>query len=194
MAQEISVTLPSAVIYVTGSINGVTVAFSLTGTNTWTATCDRTDDDIYAVSIEACDAAGNVTYYNITLYYGLQLITDRTGGYYTAGDLNRVGSAMKYIGDRLSEYGYSADISPKLDFAMQDVRNAALMTRYISDLNALKNAFTVYSTTPEPPENMNWLTYIEANNIEKILQDIDALITCMSAAFLYSAEIYSGEA
>lgn len=199
---DVSVTLPSAIVYVTGTVNGVTVTFTLSGTNTWAATCDSSGDDIYILEIEAIDGAGNVLHYNITLYYGLQLITDRTAadvanetakGYYNATDLNRVGSAMKWVRDRLIEYGYICDISPKIDYAIQDVPIATQMAQYLSDLDTLKTTFVVYSTTPSAPSTMDLLGYISANNIEQILKDIDALITNMVAAFVYSGEVYSGE-
>mgnify|MGYP003240675422 CR=1 FL=1 len=36
------------------------------------------------------------------------LVTDRTGGYYNAADLNRVGAALRYVADRLAAAGYPA--------------------------------------------------------------------------------------
>lgn len=191
--QSVSITLPSPIIYVTGTVNGATVTFSLSGTNTWTAVCAASEDDVYDVAIQACDAAGNTTNYNITIYYGLQLITNRTGGYYNASDLNRVGYAMAYVRDRLAEYGYSANISPKLDYSMQDIPRESQMAQYISDVNALRDSFVVFQTTPPMPADMVRLTYTEANNIEKILRDIDSLITLMVAEFKYSGEVFAGE-
>lgn len=193
MAQDVSITLPSAIIYVIGTVNGENVTFSLTDTNTWTAECEVSDGGVYVIAIQAFDAAGNSTVYNITLYYGLQLITDRTGGYYNATDLNRVGSAMKWVRDRLVEYGYICDISPKIDYAMQDIPIVTQMAQYLSDLETLREAFSVFTTTPAVPEDMDDLTVDEANNIEKILRDLDTLITYMVAAFVYSGEVYSGE-
>lgn len=124
---DVSVTLPSAIVYVTGTVNGVTVTFTLSGTNTWAATCATSSDDIYIVAIEALDGAGNVSNYNITLYYGLHLITDRTAadvanktikGFYNATDLNRVAAAIKFVSDiintlpdELKEYAESLGVA-----------------------------------------------------------------------------------
>jgi len=193
MAQDVSITLPSAIIYVIGTVNGESVTFSLTDTNTWTAACEVSDNGVYVITIQAFDAAGNSSEYNITLYYGLQLITDRTVGTYEAIDLNRVGAAMVYVRDRLVEYGYSAVIYPKCDFAIQDDLTPEQATQYLSDLDVLRDSVTIFSTTPETPPDMDDLSVDEANNIEKILRDLDTLITNMVTAFVYSGEVYSGE-
>ena len=111
-------------------------------------------------------------------------------GAYNAADLNRVGQAIQYLADLLNSYGYSATISPKTDWAISDIPRAADVTQYIADLNTLKNAF--YGTT-ELPDSMNNLTVTAANNIEKLLLEIEDYITNMAAAFVYSGEVYSGE-
>lgn len=111
-------------------------------------------------------------------------------GSYNATDLNRVGQAIQYLADLLNSYGYSATISPKTDWAISDIPRAADVTQYIADLNTLKNAF--YGTT-ELPDSMNNLTVTAANNIEKLLLEIEDYITNMAAAFVYSGEVYSGE-
>jgi len=40
---------------------------------------------------------------------------------------------------------------------------------------------------------MDNLTYIQANNIEKILEDVNTLTTNMIAAWYYSGDLYCGE-
>lgn len=193
MTETVSVTLPSAIIYVVGSVNGADVTFALTGANVWSATCPKADNDIYVVTIQAFDAAGNQTNYSLKLFYGLHLVTDRTGGYYRADDLNRVGAAMLYVADRLHECGYAVTVSPKCDYVVRDIPTRSQMTKYLADLQALKDAYVVYATTPLVPPDMDSLKTREANDIEQILQDIDSLITNMIAAYNFSGELYSGE-
>ena len=118
------------------------------------------------------------------------LVTDRTGGHYNATDLNRVGEAVQYVADLLNGYGYLVAVTPKTDWAISDIPRAADMTQYIADLNTLKNAF--YGTT-ELPDSMNSLAVTAANNIEKLLLEIEDYITNMAAAFVYSGEVYGGE-
>ena len=49
------------------------------------------------------------------------------------------------------------------------------------------------SNTPDVPADMESFTYQEANNIEKILLDIDTLLTGIEQSWFYSGDVYSGE-
>ena len=78
--RDISVTLPSSTVYVSGTVNGVDKTFTLTGTldssTIWTAEVDRVQSDIYVCSITAISSNGSSTTIETTLYYGiLNLIT-----------------------------------------------------------------------------------------------------------------------
>ena len=130
------------------------------------------------------------------------LITDRTQadvdarnskGTYNASDLNRVGSAMNYLADRLKEYGYDPHISPKTDWKDDDWVDPAAQAVYLGYLAELRSQFAMMQTTPNVPPDMEKLTYQEANAIEKILEDIDRLLTNAAQAWFYSGDIYSGE-
>ena len=138
------------------------------------------------------------------------LVTDRTQadvdagndkGTYKASDLNRVGAAMNYVADRLKAAGYDPHISPKTDWMDGEWVTPADEAVYLGDLAELRKQFTLYEATPEVPPRIlatgihtnDGLTYVWANNIEQILVDIDALLTNISAGWLYSGEIYSGE-
>ena len=130
------------------------------------------------------------------------LITDRTQadvdarndkGTYNASDLNRVGAAMNYVADRLRAAGYDPHISPKTDWMDGEWVTPADEAIYLGDLEELRKQFALYETTPEVPPDLEKLNYIEANSIEQILVDIDALLTNIAAGWLYSGEIYSGE-
>ena len=68
------------------------------------------------------------------------------------------------------------------------------MDKYLKNISAIREAISVYETTPEPPSNMDNLTWQQANDIEKILFDIDEIITKMEQAWFYSGDLYSGEA
>jgi len=65
--------------------------------------------------------------------------------------------------------------------------------RIINNINVLRSIITLYNDTPKTPETMRFLDYIKANNIEKILFDIDELVNNMVANFRYSETFYSGE-
>lgn len=130
------------------------------------------------------------------------LVTDRTRadvdagndkGTYKASDLNRVGAAMNYVAARLREQGYDPHISPKTDWKDDDWVDPSAQAVYLGDLAELRKQFTMLASTPEVPPDLEKLNYIEANSIEQILVDIDALLTNIAAGWLYSGEIYSGE-
>lgn len=114
-------------------------------------------------------------------------------GHYNATDLNRVGKAMQYIADRLHGYGYAVAIMPKTNWVMTDKPQKRQMDQYVHDIAALRQAVSVYSSTPGAPADMEKLTCQEANDIEKILVDLDEIITKMAAAWCYSGDLYAGE-
>lgn len=114
-------------------------------------------------------------------------------GAYNASDLNRVGNAMNYVAARFTESGYHPVISPRIDWTEDDIPRESDMEHYLADLNILRGVLAVMPTTPEVPDDMDGLTYQEANNIEQILLDIDSLITRMMAAWFYCGELYCGE-
>lgn len=130
------------------------------------------------------------------------LITDRTQadvdarngkGTYNASDLNRVAVAMIYVADRLRAAGYDPHISPKTDWKDDDWVDPAAQAVCLGYLAELRSQFAMMQTTPPVPNDMEKLTYQEANDIEKILEDIDRLLTNASQAWFYSGDIYASE-
>lgn len=224
MTQTISATLPATTVYVSGTVNDVSVVWTNTGGSVWEAVADRSDDDAYHVVLTIVNAAGTSSTAEFTLYYGLlNLITDRTQsdvsyvarlaakgwsgmtedeksqwllglkGAYNTTDLNRVGNAVTYVAGRLEEAGYAPDIDPKIDWTVSDIPTESQMETYLDNVRALRNAFAVPDTVPQVPADMEGLTYQEANDIERIILAIDALITNMMDAWFYSNEVFCGE-
>ena len=68
MEREISIKLQSNIVYVTGTVNGNEVTFTLSGDNTWTATVPRVSPDIYVCTLSATNSLGTVSTINTTLY------------------------------------------------------------------------------------------------------------------------------
>ena len=130
------------------------------------------------------------------------LITDRTlddvmtgtdKGYYNATDLNRVGEAVAHIAERFTGYGYAVEVNPKTDWSESDTPTASQMETYRGNIAILRAVIAVMAATPETPETMRALNYVKANNIERILQDLDTLITNMAQAWFFSGDLYAGE-
>ena len=201
-AQVLSVSLPSEIIYVSGTVNGTAYTWTLIE-GAWTATVERAADDTYHVALTAVNAAGVSTNYALTLYYGiLSLITDRTRadvenktdkGFYNASDLNRVGAAVQYVAERFAAQGYEVTVSPKTDWLASDIPTASELEAYRQNIATLRALIAVMKSTPETPETMRFLDYIKANDIEQILLDLDTLLTNAALAWYQSGEIYAGE-
>ena len=220
MEREISIKLQSNIVYVTGTVNGNEVTFTLLGDNTWTATVPRVSPDIYVCIISATNSLGTVSTINTTLYYGLQLITDRTQadveyaknlhekglsrmtaeeleewsnglkGWYDYRDLNRVGGAIIYIRDRLKALGEAVNVQPRTDWSLSDLPTRSAITEYLNNIEKLRSVMPVPIETPVSGMLLN---YEEANDIERILEYLEILIDKIEQAYLYSGEIYAGE-
>ena len=201
-AQVLSVSLPSEIIYVSGTVNGTAYTWTLIE-GAWTATVERAADDTYTVALTAVTAAGVSTNYTLTLYYGLlSLITDRTRadvenetdkGFYNASDLNRVGAAVEYIAGRFTALGYDCPVTVKKDWLTSDAPTASQLETYRQNIVTLRSRIAVMASTPEAPASMAGLNYVKANNIEQILLDLDALITNITKSWYSSGELYAGE-
>ena len=184
-AQVLSVSLPSEIIYVSGTVNGTAYTWTLIE-DAWTATVERAADDTYAVALTAVTAAGVSTNDALTLYYGLlSLITDRTRadvenetdkGFYNASDLNRVGAAVEYIAGRFAALGYDCPVTGKKDWLTSDAPTQRQMETYRQNIVTLRGQIAVMASTPNAQASMAGLDYVKANNIEQILLDLDALI------------------
>lgn len=200
--QVLSITLPSEIIYVTGTVNGTAYTWTLIE-GAWTATVDRAADDTYHVALTAVNAAGTSTNFDLTLYYGLlTLITDRTAedvaqktakGFYNATDLNRVGAAVEYVADWFQARGYDCPVRVKKDWSESDTPTAGQMETYRQNIATLRRQIAVMRSTPETPDTIRQLNYIRANNIEQILVDLDRLLTNIEKSWYFSGELYAGE-
>jgi hypothetical protein len=114
-------------------------------------------------------------------------------GAYNVTDLNRVQAAVRYIKDRFESYGYNISLSEQRTWTQQDVPNMTDLRKYLDDIAAIRNVFTLLQTTPAVPESMARLTYVKANSIEQILHDVDRLLSNVIASFVYSGEFFGGE-
>ena len=116
-------------------------------------------------------------------------------GAYNVTDLNRVGKALNYVRDRLNLAGYVGKkaFTAKENWTIDDVPTAVDLAYYLACVKVIHDAMAFYATTPPPPVYSGSLDYTEANAIEKIILDIDELITKMLAARHFSGELYSGE-
>ncbi len=126
-------------------------------------------------------------------------------GAYNYTDMNRVGSAVEYLGERFTSlithlieyralYGvaddplfrvpYTAadvDIDPKTDWSIGDNVWADRAARYLIDLTVVRGLLPLAADAPSVPSDMVDLTIGEANDIERLLVVIDEEITVVTA-------------
>ena len=202
MIQTVKVPLASNAIYVSGTVNGIDKVWTREEGNWWSTTAERATDGVYRVALSIIYGDGKTATDSITLYYGLVLITDRTQqdvdnktdkGFYNASDLNRVGSAMIYLRDKFNENGYDVQISPKTDWKEIDVPTESDMTLYLFCLGTLRDVIELPEETPKTPTTMSNLTFKTANDIEKILETVDSMLSKSISFLWYSGDLYSGE-
>ena len=193
MSRSVDVYIAGNIIYVSGTVNGKAYTWTLSGDHTWSAEVDRDTSDVYEIEIEATNNAGTVRKISTTIYYGLHLITNRRGGFYNVSDLNRVGAAVEFINARLTECGFNIAVTVRTDWMNEDEPTLEDMAAYLFDISTIRAALAVLPSTPNLPDNMRFIMYEQANDIEKILKDVDWLITNMIAAYHYSGELFSGE-
>lgn len=114
-------------------------------------------------------------------------------GAYNYTDLNRVGEAMNYIRDKLVAANYMCDVVSKTDWTEKDIPSPADLIAYLDKVACIRETLAQLPTTPNTPEYTGGLTYQEANNIERILIDVDLLINNMLAARYFCGDLYCGE-
>lgn len=107
-------------------------------------------------------------------------------GAYNATDLNRVQAAVEYLAGVFESYGYTVNLQPTPTWSIGEIPTEEQMGAYLSNVAALRAVINMPVATPAVPADMALLTYVEANNIEKILVYINELLEALGAAFMRS--------
>lgn len=222
--QTVAVSLPTDIVYVSGTVNGMEYTWTNVDADRWEAVVARTESEIYVVALTLINDLGTVSEANFTLYYGvLNLVTDRTErdverwrllhskgyaalteaekaewdagmkGAYNYEDMNRVESAVIFIANRLSESGYYVAPEVNPSWSVRDHPTKADMDRYFSNIALLRSILPLYPITPTAPTTSKKLDYLVANDIEKILSDIDRQISAINQSWYYAGDVFTGE-
>ena len=118
-----------------------------------------------------------------TLYIGYRATTSNAGYYTGYLDEIRVSNIARWTSsftpptERYSAttIGENTELDPYTWYE-PDTPTPELMTAYLSNVEAIRSVLEVMSTTPQTPESMEALTWVEANNIEQILVDVETVI------------------
>lgn len=114
-------------------------------------------------------------------------------GAYNADDLNRVGWATEYIAAQLAQYEQPVSVAPKTDWTMQDIPTWGTMQEYRNNVRRIRNKLPVFPDTPTVPGNgLSKLTYTQANDIEKVLFDVETILRAIVTRYKPSGTFYSG--
>jgi len=106
--------------------------------------------------------------------------------------LNRTEEAMEYVNEIFKELGYFRNMEFKTDWFADEI-TPKQSKRYISNLKTLRSYLTMPSDTPVVPNTINGMTIERANEIEKIIHDIDVVLEALQNNFVYSGVCGSGQ-
>ena len=127
----------------------------------------------------------------------MDLLTDRKpNAVYEYTDLNRVEVAVQNIVTMFPQLGIDADIITKTnwglpgEFTVESYPVESQMIRYLSNVQKIKQLFPNVIKLPTTMENLTW---VGANNIEKVLQIAFDRIDGIQKSYKYSGELYAGE-
>lgn len=76
--RNITVNTGQGVVYLAGTVNGEECTWQMVGAGMWRTTAKRAEGDIYTINLQAVTAEGRAYSLSTTVYYGLNLILDRT--------------------------------------------------------------------------------------------------------------------
>lgn len=109
-------------------------------------------------------------------------------GAYNASDLNRVGQACAYLYDLISGYGYDIPgyVPLRTDWTLYDVPTQSEMSNYINTVRSFKS---LWSAITDVPSSMDHISHNDANNIERLLKEVDAQIALVSSIYIRSGAI-----
>lgn len=152
---------------------------------------DRTVEDV-----RRWESLRNKGFENMTEDERAEWLSDNMKGAYHKGDLNRVGEALNYLCDKLTKAGYMSyqtTFTAKTNWTVASIPSAEDLTHYLKCVSNIREAMTQFATTPPTPTDTGALNFEEANNIEKILIDVETLVNNMLAARFFCGDVFAGE-
>ncbi len=118
------------------------------------------------------------------------IVNDTAKGQYNYEDFNRIESWCKYLSDSFNVNGYTLSIITKTNWSVDSYVTYEDMERIRKNVETLKEAFFCYT---QIPENLKRMTWQKANEIERILYELDYFIKCMENNFVYAGVCGAGQ-
>lgn len=113
-------------------------------------------------------------------------------GTYGAIDMNRVRAAVSTLSGLLNAAGYKNEVSAQ-NFVEGEDSTDEKYSVYLANVQTLRDAIAVRVSTPELPAADAKLDFVGANNIEKILADLDELLGWMKYSRKYCGTFAAGQ-
>ena len=114
-----------------------------------------------------------------------------TKGTFNYTDLNRIEAKQEELKNLFNEMGYWNMSITNKTWGENDIFNEDEFQRTLDNTNILRQAFFVYKATPNtPPISYHWK---DINALEKILNDLDVMISNVKSDYRYCGEFECGE-
>lgn len=194
---EITVNAGSEIVYVGGTVNGVTKLFEqIDNTGIWYTNVDQAENSIYILNLEMIDEAGNHSTYSNTIFYELPtFIYDRSENdilehtekaYLNAKDLNRIEKDIEILAEYLN-----VDVTVKT-WEIGSLPRASDFKRILDNVQTLVDDYMVREDTPVAP--VQPLNHFQKwNDIEHILHDLFWIYIGNLNNIYYCSEMSCGE-
>ena len=112
-------------------------------------------------------------------------------GTITINTLNRIENKQNELRSLFNGLGYwNTDIESK-EWTFNDIFSIADFERILVNMDVLREAFYVYSSTPQTPQSL--YHYEVINSIEKILYDLEQMIDDMRSKYRECGTFQCGE-
>lgn len=132
---------------------------------------------IWATTVTAMGVGDSTTYRGLMIEFGSTrhsyvpyteiVATPVTKGAYNYSDMNRVERMVAELSEKLD-----LGLETKTNWSQWDLLTEEDATRYLGNIEVIRNTYTGSAELPAVPGSFNGLDHQKANNIEKILQII----------------------
>lgn len=129
----------------------------------------------------------------------IQLAQTSYKGAYNETDMNRVTTAAEFLSDSLYTRGYvnpyvPVNPEPGRDYWVKENKPTLEQSEgYVSNVKRIRETFPFVPDLPEAPSDMQSFTFQEANNLEKILVQVESMFQWMDKSYLMAGEAMCGE-
>lgn len=129
----------------------------------------------------------------------IQLAQTSYKGAYNETDMNRVTTAAEFLSDSLYSRGYinpyvPVNPEPGRDYWVKENKPTLEQSKgYVSNVKRIRETFHFVPDLPEAHSDMQSFTFQEANNLEKILVQVESMFQWMDKSYLMAGEAMCGE-